>query len=273
MPHLRHPEVLNIGMGPMQGAWLEPACDPEAHRQHKRERRAALGEAVYALVPEWIDAACELAQAILREVNGDETALSQAPRSEWLWLASLQVHEDLVVMAPDGDSYTLAAASLCSPSHWRLPEKIGRPMARVHDPIPGIHERLTPRIDRIFHNLRVDTPVQRFNWSIQRDSALFAWPEDHTESIDPSTSLFYRVERQTLTRLPASGALAFTIRVHMDPLESLLAHPGAMTALFSAIDATPEALKQYKTFDWLAPALDKYRTMANRVDAPTVSSA
>ena len=38
-------------------------------------------------------------------------------------------------------------------------------------------------------------------------------------------SLFVRVERQTLRRLPQSGDILFTIRVHHDPLSALTKHP------------------------------------------------
>lgn len=253
-----------MGMRPRQGAWFEPAEDPEAIRHHKISRREALGSGVYAVTPEGREGACELARLVVETLDRDAKALADHDPAEWLWQASLCLHEDLVVMVPENNDYILGAASLCSPSHWRLPDKIGRPMARVHDPIPRIHDTLTPKIDRIFQNLRVDTPVERFNWSLQQDQALFCWPDDHPESLSPEAPLFYRVERQTLTRLPDSGALAFTIRVHLDPLESLLLVPGALRALINAIDGTQTDLIAYKAFGQYAVALDKYRTMADQ---------
>ena len=266
LPHVANPNVLTMGMSPMTGDWLEPAEEPVKIRAHKLERRAALGDAVYRVCPEGRAGAEELARRVFDYLALDTQELGPASDpGELLWLSSLAVHEDLVVMAPGEEGYSLVAASLCSPSHWRLPEKIGRPMARVHDPIPRIHQELTPRIDRIFDNLRVDTPVERYNWSVQADNALFAWPTTHDGALDPATPLWYRVERQTLTRLPNSQALAFTIRVHMDPLASLLRVDGALAALLAAIDSTPDDLKQYKTFDWLSPALDKYRTVADGI--------
>lgn len=259
MPHCRHPDVISMGMQPMGSHWLERSEHQAALTAHKQERRAALGEAVYKVLPEGVDAACELARKVSEFALSEPLPLEQFPREEWLWQASLAIHEDLVVMASIGGEYTMVAASLCSPSHWRLPEKIGRPMSRIHDPIPTIHDRLTPKIDRVFEFLTVDRPVERFNWSIQEDDVLFCWPLDHEQSFAPEHPLFYRVERQTLSRLPESEALAFTIAVHIDPLESLGASPGAMQALFDAIDANPESVRRYKNFDVLAPALEKYR--------------
>lgn len=262
LPHMHHPDVIAMGMRPMGPAWLEPGDDPKAMRSHKTARRAALGDAVYALTPEGQAGADELAHKVFEFMQLDRRLLHTCDPAEALWLASLQVHEDLVVMAPVAGVYTLVAASLCSPSHWRLPDKIGRPMARIHDPIPTIHETLTPKIDRIFERLRVDTPVERYNWSVQEDDALFCWPAQIIEPLPADTPLFYRVERQTLSRLPISGALAFTIRVHINPLESLAAIPNALQTLFDAIHANPAPVQRYKNFPVIESALAKYRAMA-----------
>jgi hypothetical protein len=135
-------------------------------------------------------------------------------------------------------------------------------MARIHDPIPTIHETLTPKIDRIFERLGADTPVERYNWSVQEDDALFCWPASVVEPLPADTPLFYRVERQTLSRLPVSGALAFTIRVHIHPLETLAAIPSALQTLFDAMQANPSSVQRYKNFPVIEPALAKYRAMA-----------
>lgn len=264
LPHMTHPNVLSIGMRPMTGHWLEVTEDPEATRQHKLNCRREHGDGVYAILPEAEAAAQELAVMVWQARDKPVEMLRAMPSPEWLWSASLETFEDLVVMLPTAETYLLAAASLCSPSHWRLIDKLGKPMARVHDPIPKIHEQLTPRIDRIMGNIRVQQPVERFNWSVQADSEWFTTPSDHPTVVSADTPLFYRVERQTLRRLPVSGALAFTIRVHVHPLDSLVNQPGALAALFAAIDATPSALATYKSFDSYACAFEKYRAMANR---------
>ena len=90
-----------------------------------------------------------------------------------LWSLSLLVAEDLLLLERDEDRYRLTAASLCSPSHWRLADKIGRPLTAIHDPVPGIHGALSPRIDRFLDHLRPERPVARFNWSVQADAGLF----------------------------------------------------------------------------------------------------
>ncbi len=84
---------------------------------------------------------------------------------------------------------------------------------------------------------RLSQPVERFNWSIQADNALYH-PLSNAARIDRSTNrpskfpdieaaarAFIRVERQTLRRLPVSRDILFTIRIHLDPLALLARHP------------------------------------------------
>lgn len=48
---------------------------------------------------------------------------------------------------------------------------------------------------------------------------------------DVAERVSLRVEYQTLRRLPATRAIAFTVRSYVDPLQSLEAAPGAAAAL------------------------------------------
>lgn len=241
--------------------WLDPDFDRVHWRTHKLERRWRLGPKVWQMRPEALPAACEFAGLVADE---SFTALSREglerfTPAEQLWQASLAISEDLVIMQNSPEGYRLMAASLCSPSHWRLLDKIGRTMREVHDPIPGIHDVLSPRIDRFFATQRVDFPIERFNWALQDDPDLYALPAHSDDPVLPDTPLWYRVERQTLRRLPESNALAFTIRVYMHPLESLRMMGGALASLLAAIDASPEPVARYKGFDRLAPALARFR--------------
>ena len=264
-----------MGLSPLGGAlWIETDNDLARYRQHKLSQRDLYQERVYRATPSSMAAQRELAQLLLTHLCSQQSELYQleddqlrclpgeflAPldSAEPLWNCSLWLADDLVLMEKINGEYRLTAASLCCPSHWRLEEKFDRPMREIHDPIPDFHRELTPRIDRFFDHLKPEHPVQRFNWSVQEYDNLSQHPE-HEMPIGPTTELFYRTERQTLLRLPQSDAIAFTIRVYLHPLDSLRATPGALPALFRAIDATPAALAHYKGFDQLAPALARYR--------------
>ena len=59
------------------------------------------------------------------------------------------------------------------------------------------------------------------------------------DALDPAC-VRMRVERQTLRRLPRTGAIVFTIRVYLTRLEDLVAEPGVPGRLASAIRSWPE---------------------------------
>ncbi|SDU35661.1 DUF3445 domain-containing protein [Stappia sp. ES.058] len=171
--------------------------------------------------------------------------------------AARLVQEDLVLMRKGDDGYRLAAAALCFPSSWSLAEKFGQSMTGIHETVPGFNgARMGMMVARIFDNLPVDRPSWRLNWS------LYSSPELHqprAKRIDPQASdptrmdhrtlesgaaefpLFVRVERQTLRRLPTSGDILFTIKVHHDPVSAFARHPNGAD-LAEGLRAQLEAL-------------------------------
>ncbi len=276
LPHLTHPDILQMGLSPLgTGLWIETDNELGHYHRHKLDQRARHGDRVYRASPDSQPAQRELARLLLRHLVEDQDGLYRIEdarlrcipgdfaepldAAEPLWNCSLWVADDLVIMAPRADTYVLTAASLCSPSHWRLADKFERPIREIHDPIPGFHPALSPGIDRFFAHLRVAHPVVRGNWGVQVGDRLDRHPDEAEAPVDPGAPLFYRCERQSLLRLPETGAIAFTIRVYLHPLAQLREFPDALPALFAAIDATPPALARYKGFDALAPALARYR--------------
>ncbi|MGX7874823.1 heme-dependent oxidative N-demethylase family protein [Mesorhizobium sp. ORM6] len=160
--------------------------------------------------------------------------------------ASLLVQEDLILMRRGDSGWRLAAGSLCFPSSWSLLEKFGKPLQQIHEPVPGFGPGTRPAelINRMFDGLQGQA-VERFNWSIQADSALYH-PLSNVERIDRATNrptrfpdgdvkahAFIRVERQTLRKLPSSRDILFTIRIHLDPLAVLARHPDRATLAVS----------------------------------------
>lgn len=269
-----------MGLSPMQeNAWIETDDSLPLYIQHKRNTRALYGDRVYraeaASIPAQLELRANLRAHLLNSEDGiyftRENTLccslvdcsGAGEDTETLWSTSLWVADDLVLMEERKGEYCLTAASLCSPSAWLLEEKFGRPMREIHDPIPGFHRELTPSIDRFFAHLKPSHPVVRFNWSVQAGYQLAQFPDCEPE-VNQETELYYRCERQSLMRLPATGAIAFTIRVYLHPLALLAQSTGAMGALFSAIDNTPKKLARYKNFDSLAIALAKYRNLGTQ---------
>ncbi|KAJ4477232.1 hypothetical protein J3R30DRAFT_3703491 [Lentinula aciculospora] len=59
-------------------------------------------------------------------------------------------------------------------------------------------------------------------------------------------NLRLRTERQTLRRLPLSGAIVFTIRTYLFPIEELAKEPGIPARMASAMRSWPEDVRRYK---------------------------
>ncbi|MBA8881172.1 heme-dependent oxidative N-demethylase family protein [Phyllobacterium myrsinacearum] len=177
--------------------------------------------------------------------------------SSFLHRAASLVQEDLVLMRKDEPrGWHLAAASLSFPSSWTLLEKFGRSMEDIHAPVPdfGTGTRNAGLISRMFDNLRPDRSVYRMNWSLQPDGDLYHPLSSHQKGArytdeDIIAQSFVRVERQTLRKLPASGDILFTIRIHLDPVTALKKHPEcrAVAEAFAAqLQSLNEAQAQYK---------------------------
>jgi hypothetical protein len=72
---------------------------------------------------------------------------------------------------------------------------------------------------------------------------------------DVGSRIWLRVERQTLRRLPQSGAIAFGIRIHQQPLGDLAPEPAVLSRLAAAVDAMPEPTFEYKGLRFFAASL------------------
>jgi hypothetical protein len=188
---------------------------------------------------------------IENRATGERFALAATDDAP-LELAGRLVQEDLCLMQRGEARYRLVAAVLCFPAHWRLADKLGRPLQAIHEPVPGFGERLAEPVDRFFANIQVTRPVWRLNWSLVDAPTLFRPPE-HRGNPRPISAeqagrqLWLRVERQTLRRLPRSGDVVFGIHTYVDPLEAAIDSPQAAQALAARIREMSDAMARYKS--------------------------
>ncbi len=194
-------------------------------------------------------------------LTGEDWDLASPP-CDRLELAGRLVQEDLCIVQLDDAAPVLTAAVLCFPSRWRLAEKLGRPLAAVHGPVPHYAERLARPVDRFMRHVKPGHIAARLNWSVMDDATLFQpggkWREAHNQAVTAANAgetLFLRVERQTLRRLPCSDAVLFGIRVHVYPLAAAIADPVSAGLLAEAVRALPEATKRYKSLLPIGDAL------------------
>jgi Haem-dependent oxidative N-demethylase, alpha subunit-like len=199
----------------------------------------------------------------------DERWNLRDPGLDPLEAAALLVQEDLCLIEPRSDGPVLIAGVVCFPSRWRLAEKIGRPLAAVHSPVPFYGERLARPVDRFMHVVKPGHICVRLNWSVLDDPALFQprgkFRTDLNAGItaeNAGEALYVRVERQTLTRLPATSAVLFTIRVHVYPLARIAARPEIASRLATAVRALPPETVRYKSLPRFQAALLTYLVRA-----------
>jgi hypothetical protein len=184
--------------------------------------------------------------------------------------AARLVPDDLTVQVRDEREWLLVGASVAFPSRWVLAEKVGKGLDAVHDPVPGYDEALRPAMTGTFDKLRVDRIVERVNWTIPDDPALFQpVPPGRRHQAASSAAadltpdeivagLYLRIERQTVRLLPDSGAAIFTIGTYVDPLAHLARDPEALRALAGTLPTVPDANLAYKGIVHAAPGIQAW---------------
>jgi hypothetical protein len=141
--------------------------------------------------------------------DGVEVALD---RGDPLLTLSRLVQEDLCIHEKRGEEHVLTAALLCFPAAWTLREKIGLPLSRIHVPVARYDADVGRRVQRMFDGLVPGRALWRANLLRYDDPALF---QPHTEAaprpVGRPESPYLRSERQTIVRLPRTGAVVFSI--------------------------------------------------------------
>ncbi|MAL78979.1 MAG: hypothetical protein CMN55_07665 [Sneathiella sp.] len=241
-------------------SWIEP--DHNYHKDISGKQRLLRihREKVYANLPQTDAAEADILSLVQKELaQFHPTLIPPAVGQEEknaLVRAALMVQEDLVLMRDGGKGdYLLAAAAVFAPTGWDLAEKIGRPMRFIHAPVPELNARIGSPIDRFFRNLKPGKKVERFNWGLYDSDAPFQpawWRKERTADPDISVEnigrkLFFRVERQTLQRLPGSSDILFTIRVFSNPLAHIAEDKHRAACLLRALETMERDMRRYKS--------------------------
>ncbi|KAI0260947.1 hypothetical protein BC834DRAFT_831022, partial [Gloeopeniophorella convolvens] len=219
-------------------------------------------------------------RVVRRDVDGTPAALEIVPvgvthdlqNGNPMKVAAMLTQDDLAIMIEGTDGkYYLQGGAVLLAGTWRLEDKMGLPLDAIHTTghVPQYEEKLQPSLTRFFWRMTPHTPVVRNNWALQvlpptpspahgpAPLEELAWvggtygAEDllHTGARpappDPLPQrMRLRVERQTLRRLPRTGAIVFTIRVYLTPLDALGA--GEVGRLASALRGVREQESVYR---------------------------
>lgn len=246
-------KLFQIGLKPLDPAeWIDVDAKLGAYLDEKERLIAAERDEVFVAEAGTEQAQAEVLRLLAEHLPerypgtyrrvGDAIAVA-ARRIELgdgppLLAAARLVQEDLILMQRDAAGWRLTAGVVCFPSSWRVRDKFGRPVEEIHAPVPGFGPGTRPAelIARMFDNLRPGQPMIRWNWSLYGDDVLpHPLPSPTARRYgdgERADQVFLRTERQTLRRLPETGAIMFTVRIGIDPLETLEQHPnrGAIAA-------------------------------------------
>ncbi len=122
------------------------------------------------------------------------------------------IQEDICILQKQDDEHVLTAALLCFPASWTLAEKIGKPLIRIHAPVQSYDSSIAKRVQRLFDGVQIGKPMWRSNRLAYVDPTLFhPRQEDKPRAEDHANAKFDRSERQTVWRLPKTGAVVFSI--------------------------------------------------------------
>lgn len=171
------------------------------------------------------------------------------------------VQEDICIMSNIGGKWILTAAVLYAPSRWRLFDKIGKDLEGIHSPVPGYQTQIGNAVEVTFDKLTTDRSVWRANWTLLDDDTRFQpappTPENQLKvtGANLDEQIFFRVERQTLRKMPRTGDIVFTIRTYVTPLGELLSQIESPAAMLEAIRSMESEHVEYKGWKTLKPAL------------------
>ncbi len=182
----------------------------------------------------------------------DSSSLPVAPL-DWV---GRQVQEDLIILNQVGE---VVAGQLCFPSGWALHEKLGKQFLDVHAPLPAVTNPMIQSANKFLERIPVGKSFVRNNWGfrlgdqldmsskyskIYREKLVDELPSLSYESF--GDKIFVRIEHQTLTRLPDSNFVLFTIHTFHSSLREETSDPQRARTMLSFLKGVPKDLIDYK---------------------------
>jgi len=277
LPFVEEPRMVAMGLRPLKPSqWIEPDHEWSEFHEHKRNCFASLPERCLLTLDGSQFAQEELRERLHSHLLADHPSVFSEGNGEILHRASstttpssshppikeaaLWIQDDLCILEDTPSGYLLTAAALCSPSFWHLEEKIGKPLDEIHLPVPGYQAGIAQATNRFFEKLVQGKPFWRLNWSVVANRQLMQRLDQPATEPAEEGPLWLRVERQTLTRLPKTKAICFTIRIHRYSLEEVLSDPKVSSSFDAAIkQLSPEEL----TYKSLSRVKDRLNSLGH----------
>jgi hypothetical protein len=220
------------GMRPVEGSWIT-VDDAYAAQMAERARLWHVArDAVRIVTPGADEAVAEVLEVALRALptafrrEGGAVVRPGGVRvategEEPFGVLNRLLQEDLLVLERRGAEHVLIAGLLCFPAHWTLSEKVGHPLTRIHAPVPDYDAALAARVQRLMDRVQPGRPIWRANVLAHDEATLHRPRSEWTVRPRREAARYLRSERQTLLRLPRTGAVLFAVHTFLVPLDRL----------------------------------------------------
>ena len=273
-----------LGLRPIRpGTWILIGADHAQIMPEKHDRLNRSRPYYYRTLPESLPAQRELRNRVtahlLSDHPGSFVRMGSVIRSaitgqtldldddsvEPLLQLSYLIEEDFMLLDEDGGIPRITAAANAYSTSGRLAASVGHDMEWTHRPVPQLTQKLGAKINRVISTVHAATPCERFNWQVTpMASVFFPHSDPHAANAaamhrvaaelrdDPARAadlLWIRVERQTLSRLPDSNAVAFSLHTYSDPLSSIRSDPESVRAMLALLRNYTEERWKYSEMD------------------------
>ena len=190
-------------------------------------------------------------ETLTEKASGVTHLISGVKGKEALFQIGKIVQEDFLIVTPtDTGTHRLVAGAVFFPSSWSLQKRIGQDLPTIHAEIPTLNENIGANIDRFLTHLKPDASWERSSFLLYNTDELALIPTLTSYVPDPKAiehpeELFLRTERETFTRLPETGSVAFSFRTYIVPLVELPEENKLLLA--DILEAAPEEyVREYK---------------------------
>ncbi|CDK28081.1 unnamed protein product [Kuraishia capsulata CBS 1993] len=291
----KHTYYITMGIRAMEwDKWIELDNEWPKYHNRKLQRIKEKGAELYGTLPEAYPAAMELLAEFKRFlparypklfkrtevgidnlVTGESFDFTEPLKEDPMLMAAKMTQDDLAIMIEnENGEYVLKGGAIMLAGFWRLRDKINLPLSAIHTTgdVPKYNEKLKSGMEKFFIRQTPEKPIVRNNYFLQTDDDL-AWSksigDEDNEVVGWYTAtpasdinkVYFRSERQSLRRLPITGATIFTIRTYFLPVVELCKEPYVPRRLLNGILSWTDVVQEYRGYtkfkDVLLPYLEE----------------
>jgi hypothetical protein len=194
----------------------------------------------------------EFSSDLFNEIKSDDlsdclnviNAKYNLPASITILDLAMSVEEDIAIL----NSGKVIAICFCSPSGFIPAHVVGKSFFEIHQPIPD-SDLLLKMSDKLTSMIADSSRgcYRRFVWTITANPSMSQHPSLKNKVIPESIDdLYFRTESQTTIPLGDNVHMLFSVKVEMNPLNSVWEDYEKRNILIDSIDSMSDSMLEYK---------------------------